>query len=141
MNTMDFDGFRRFALAGNATFTVVSLTGNRFTYRVRASKKDAAIRFVSLLTGSNNETNYSFLGVLIPTQSEPLYRHANRSDISPDAPGAKGFAWFWERIAQGRLPSNVTVHHEGRCGRCGRKLTVPESIASGLGPECATMME
>jgi len=28
------------------------------------------------------------------------------------------------------------VFHEGACGRCGRTLTVPESIASGFGPEC-----
>jgi hypothetical protein len=32
------------------------------------------------------------------------------------------------------------VHHEGRCGRCGRTLTVPESIESGIGPECAKKM-
>jgi hypothetical protein len=32
------------------------------------------------------------------------------------------------------------VWHEGRCGRCGRKLTVPESIESGFGPECASIL-
>ena len=31
----------------------------------------------------------------------------------------------------------LEVWHEGRCGRCNRALTVPESIASGIGPECA----
>jgi len=29
--------------------------------------------------------------------------------------------------------------HEGRCGRCGRPLTRPESIQSGIGPICATL--
>lgn len=33
--------------------------------------------------------------------------------------------------------SRLQVWHEGRCGRCGRKLTVPSSIETGLGPECA----
>jgi hypothetical protein len=32
----------------------------------------------------------------------------------------------------------VEFWHEGKCCRCGRKLTVPASIASGIGPECAT---
>jgi hypothetical protein len=32
------------------------------------------------------------------------------------------------------------VYHEGRCGRCNRKLTVPESIETGLGPECASKL-
>ena len=30
--------------------------------------------------------------------------------------------------------------HEGRCGRCARRLTVPASVASGIGPECAKMV-
>src|ERR1700675_3055956 len=28
----------------------------------------------------------------------------------------------------------------GKCGRCGKPLTVPESIASGFGPDCREMM-
>jgi hypothetical protein len=39
------------------------------------------------------------------------------------------------------LPKGLKVHHEGRCCRCGRKLTVPESIETGLGPECASRLE
>jgi hypothetical protein len=34
------------------------------------------------------------------------------------------------------MPDGVVIWHEGRCGRCGRRLTVPESIESGYGPEC-----
>ncbi|MGQ4872128.1 MAG: DUF6011 domain-containing protein, partial [Candidatus Thorarchaeota archaeon] len=32
------------------------------------------------------------------------------------------------------LPEKVRIWHEGKCGRCGRRLTVPESIESGYGP-------
>ena len=32
------------------------------------------------------------------------------------------------------------VHHEGKCGRCGRKLTTPESCLRGIGPECWALM-
>jgi hypothetical protein len=31
------------------------------------------------------------------------------------------------------------VWHEGSCARCGKKLTVPESIESGFGPECVKL--
>ena len=39
-------------------------------------------------------------------------------------------------------PDNITeagfdVHHEGKCGKCGRPLTVPESVKTGLGPICS----
>jgi hypothetical protein len=38
------------------------------------------------------------------------------------------------------LPGGYKIHHEGRCGKCGRLLTVPESVETGIGPECAKRM-
>ena len=29
------------------------------------------------------------------------------------------------------------VYHVGKCGKCGKKLTTPESILTGLGPTCS----
>ena len=50
---------RAFALAGNATFTLVSeRTGQRFTFRVRVSD-DGRAHFVSVLTGPDNGGDYS----------------------------------------------------------------------------------
>ena len=34
------------------------------------------------------------------------------------------------------VPDNLRVYHEGKCCRCGRTLTTPESIKKGIGPEC-----
>jgi len=122
----------RFALAGNARLTFVSgRTGARFTYRIRASK-DGEVHFVSLLTGSDNDGDYEFLGTIRGT----AYYHGRRSRIGADAPGAKAFGWCWAQLTTGRI-EGYEVWHEGRCGRCGRTLTVPESIALGIGPECA----
>jgi hypothetical protein len=45
-------------------------------------------------------------------------------------------AWLFGHLLERRPLPRCTVHHEGRCGRCGRTLTVPESIESGFGPEC-----
>lgn len=47
------------------------------------------------------------------------------------------------RIVDGKteLPPNYGMFHAGRCGRCGRLLTTPESIESGLGPDCITKIE
>jgi hypothetical protein len=57
-------------------------------------------------------------------------------DISRDAPSARAFDWTWRHIARGIMPDALEIWHEGRCGRCARRLTVPESIAQGFGPEC-----
>lgn len=123
----------KFALAGNATFTVTSkATGRRFTFKVRQPSPETP-HFVKVLTGPDNEGDYTFLGTIFNGQN---FVHSRKSSIAPDADSAKAFAWFWRNAAS--LPADkVSVHHEGRCCRCGRKLTVPESIESGIGPECA----
>jgi hypothetical protein len=141
MNTTDnaaklSDGVRAraFILAGDARFTFVSAkTGQRYTYRV-TQPKDGVPHFVKVLTGPDNETAYTFLGTIFESAT---YRHGRRSRIGQDASSAKAFAWAWGNIARGILPESLEVWHEGRCCCCGRALTTPESIASGIGPVCA----
>lgn len=135
---------KQFALAGNATFTVVSKrSGQRFTFKVR-QPSETAPHFVSLLSGPDNENDFQFLGTIFPDGN---FRIGKKSRITPEAPSAKAFAWLWTHIdnnpiqIQGQTVNPldlIELHHEGRCCRCGRKLTVPESIESGIGPECAT---
>jgi hypothetical protein len=127
-----------FALAGKARLTLVSRrTGARFTYQVTAGKSDGAPHFVALLSGPNNTDDYRFLGTIFSGPNGGSYRHGRKSPIGPEAPSAKAFAWAWAKLAAGEVPSELEVWHEGCCGRCGRALTVPESIEAGLGPECA----
>ena len=136
---------RKFLLAGRARFTVRSeKTGTRFTYRVKAAPKpedpmkDQAY-FVSVLTGPENETDYEFIGTVFRSVGGGIvYRHSRKSRIGTDAPSARGFYWLSTLLTRDDstvLPS-AEVWHEGICGRCGRTLTVPESIESGFGPEC-----
>jgi hypothetical protein len=136
----------QFILAGNATVTLRSMKTNlRFTYQIRQPKpKDDGrptdtVRFVGLLSGPANETDYAYLGVLTLGPSGWSFRRTAKSRISEDAPGHVAFAFFAKSLfaAQPSLHPMMEVWHEGRCGRCGRKLTVPESIANGIGPECA----
>ena len=126
---------KTFALAGNATFTVTSVkTGTRFTYKVRQPNPEAP-HFVKVLTGSDNENSYTFLGTIF---SDGTFRHGKKSPIGPDAPSSKAFSYVWTHLDE--LTGKVEIHHEGKCCRCGRKLTVPESIESGIGPECREKM-
>lgn len=123
-----------YILAGNATVTLVSrATGVRFTYKIRQPDEETP-HFVKVLTGSDNEADYQYLGTIFDRET---YHHGRRSHIGKDAPSARAWAWFWSRLMADMDLSDVEVWHEGRCGRCGRKLTVPESIITGLGPVCA----
>jgi hypothetical protein len=47
------------------------------------------------------------------------------------------FARLWRAIpTMKEWPPKTAVWHEGVCGRCGAKLTNPDSIKQGLGPIC-----
>lgn len=133
---------KKFYTAGNAIFTLKIpadfankfQTPNHYTFRIRKCKKD---RFwVDLLRGPENTRDYSYLGELNP-ETGAIRKTAGSSypetswpfrlirrvmvNIINDTP---------ERLGQ------FKVYHAGKCGRCGRRLTVPSSIESGLGPIC-----
>lgn len=128
-----------FILAGKATFTVVSeRTGTRFTFKVQAKQGDDGTGplFVKVLTGSDNEGDYTYLGCLWRNGSAVRYTHGRRSSIGENAPSARAFAWLARQVFGAGQLAGASFMHAGKCGRCGRKLTDPTSIASGLGPHC-----
>jgi len=121
--------------AGNARFTLRNTaSGNRLTYRMQVCDDKPTLFFVQVLTGADNAGDYTYLGTI----RDGVYTHGRKSRITDDAQSAKTFAWFWEKRAA--LPGCVEVWHEGHCLRCGRVLTVPQSIAQGYGPECIQLV-
>ena len=129
---------KKYITAGYACFTVRNAnTGNRFTYRVKMPRNvnkyspNVPIRFVSVLMSHDNSSSYRYIGF---TRNGEFVHGGQRAFANRDAQSVKAFGWVWNHI--NALPDCIEVWHEGHCGRCGRKLTVPESIASGIGPEC-----
>lgn len=135
---------RRFALAGRAHLTLTSLvSGVHFTYRVsQAADKETGdltqLWFVSLLRdGSADDGQFTYLGIV---GKDGLFRTTKGTKVSPDAPSLKAFSFFWAGLVDNRVSPQLRVQHEGRCGRCGRTLTEPLSITTGLGPICREEM-
>ena len=143
---------RKYILGGNATFT---LNYTRFqkevrhTLRVKSFKKNRGANwstgnadrsgfFITVLSGGDNETSYDWIGTMRQT---PDGHYAVDSKIQFNHPQAKQilgrFKTFWDLLEQGcKIEPGVEFFHEGSCCVCGRKLTVPSSVASGIGPEC-----
>lgn len=127
----------QFLLGGNARVTLKSCkTGHHYTFRVRRSE-DGEVYFVGILADGDNEHGYVPLGIIARDRRFKLLR---RTTFREDSPSFVAFRWMWEHLRSGSLPDSVEFWHEGRCGRCGRALTVPESIESGFGPECITKL-
>jgi hypothetical protein len=134
---------KSFMFAGMSYITVKNTnTGNRYTFRLLAPKRKegkgvdtaSTVRFVSVMTGNDNTSSYTFLGSVF---NKERFAYSQKSHIGADSIQVRGFQTFFNMLNNNHIPSNVEVWHEGKCGRCGRKLTVPESIIDGIGPECS----
>lgn len=126
-----------YVLAGNATVTVESgKTGKYFTFKVIRSKEVDVLYFIHLLTGPDNEDDYQFIGSYDDDRRKFTPMHPWTDYFKQGwPPSVRAANFLFEKLYN--KPDLLHVYHEGRCGKCGRKLTTPESIARGLGPECA----
>ena len=121
---------------GKAIFTVANPSNEHYTYKIRKKIFDdkRTCWFIYLLTGPQNTNDYTYLGVYVP--SIHGVRLTAKSKYTEDSKPVKVLKWALTRVANNNLPVGYKIQHEGRCGRCGRTLTTPESISRGIGPEC-----
>jgi hypothetical protein len=133
----NIEDIKKFLIGGNAIITLESKQTSRwFTYRIKAKDKDDELSpyFVSVLTGMDNESAYTYIGAIFNHNSFKLTKN---SKIGDTAPSYIAFNYFFANLMNNRLHPDLAVYHRGICGRCGRTITVPESLITGLGPECA----
>jgi len=84
------------------------------------------------MTGTSNELESSFqrLG-FIDEFGVQLWRRTRASvELFQMA------SIFDQFVLRGSIPHGYTVELARACLRCGRKLTTPRSLESGIGPEC-----
>jgi len=133
----------RYILAGKSTFTIVSVdTKKRFTYKVTKLKKPKPgkkpFHFVGVMTGPDNQLSYTYLGVI---DDVGKFHLTQKSRLTSSSTQFRAFDFLYRWLLQEPvLTDKIEFWHSGRCGRCGRILTVPESIANGIGPECIKKM-
>lgn len=122
-----------FILGGNALFTFKSSkTGTRFTYKVLRDTKREDLYRVSWMNGSDNTKDYRMIGNLILSEFglQPMSIHTK------EIPAFIAFDYIYQNLSVKMPMPSLEIWHEGRCCKCGRTLTVPESIERGMGPEC-----
>lgn len=127
----NIEQIRHFVYAGDAVFTLVG-QASRFTYKVQASDNAPGLYFVRVLTGPDI---WTYAGIIRNQQ----FSTTAKSTIGPTAPSARALVWFLDRLPSTKGFGAMQFWHEGKCCRCGRALTDPESIAKGIGPVCEGM--
>lgn len=118
-------------------------TGVHFTYEIKPlSKKDGMppAYFVHVLTGPDNKNDYSYLGMIINRPNGATFNLTKASKFDNSSPCVTAMRWVMDYLPFGEIPPMTEIFHEGRCGKCGKILTTPESCTMGLGPICASRM-
>jgi len=124
----------RFFYGGNAIFTVSS-KDEHYTYRISKKKDERSPLFIGLLTGPDNEKNYTYMGCLLNDGTVKLTVNSKfKSDSLPVLVLEWAIRKVWKKEI---LPAGYAVQHKGKCCVCGRTLTLPESINAGIGPSCS----
>jgi hypothetical protein len=121
----------------NGTFTIINNdTGDYRTFRIKTVKEGPleGKRVVSLMVGSNNESDYR--GFAFANDNNVIVWKRFRPD-GPWQAYAKALMILmtWETIPESY--QNYKVEESRACVKCNRKLTTPESIELGIGPVCA----
>ncbi|MFN3200064.1 MAG: hypothetical protein ACE366_16830 [Bradymonadia bacterium] len=132
-----------FLLSGGATLTVSFVSGGSrlsFTYRAEA--------FASREHGTKGQrhvavyfTSYgqrSIFGIINPRRIRAKgrgYSFARHAEVSEDHLAPEVFSRAWKSLCEGNALTGVELTHPGRCGYCGRDLSVEET-ALGLHPQC-----
>lgn len=144
---------RTFVLAGKAIFTLeipqsfsdANGTASHYTYRV--TRKEATDRwpeayFVGLLTGPDNTSDYTYLGMLDKETGSVRLTRASKYDEKswPYRLLCRILQRIWADETEKIEEAHFALHHEGYCCRCGKTLTVPLSCTMGIGPECMKIM-
>jgi len=139
-----------FLTAGNATVTITSVkTGQHFTFKAKKPTRtterggktrdfDATIVFVDGLHGDpSNWEDWHNVGFFFVDERgvSPLRR--SKKATGPKPGSFVALEWTLRQLVAGNLPEQVTIEHSGSCCRCGRTITHPDSLARGIGPECA----
>jgi len=124
----------------NGRYTIESTrTGEHRTFWVQTEiYEEGTCRTVSLLTGTENDNpaHYTLFGFVSDAGIE-----VNASKRGGDKLFEQYADMLWTlALDAGFSPwaeKGYLIHIEGRCLRCNRALTTPESIRRGIGPVCA----
>lgn len=128
-----------FVTGGRATFTVKSVTGEYFTYKVKAYPSEMEMHlefrtyFAYVMTGPDNDASFSYIGIVRPMTGQLVI--TAKSKFSRSEKRVAVFLWATDHIWNAKpMPPGYQIKHAGKCGKCGRKLTTPESIDRATWP-------
>ena len=118
----------------NGTYTLINTeAGTHRTFKIHTQPADATFqpngRIISLLTGSDNEHDYTGIG-FVTNNGIKVWSKKKGTEFEK-------LAKFFETVVTtNRYSGRVKVELSKKCLVCNRELTTPESIEEGIGTVC-----
>lgn len=135
----------KFILAGKSEFVAVSgNTGKRLGFKLEKINSDNTNgneTMYYLSTQIDNKLVYCGVIVYNSKLNKFIFAKGKKGNLDYSHLNVKSILYILNRLHCGDVGINLSVYHVGKCGRCGKKLTTPESILTGLGPTCASLCE
>ena len=134
-----YDDVLEFLFAGRAVFTLLDTRNQqRATFKVTQAYKNNQPQSMWFVKVKVNDYD-QYVGYI---NKDGVYYHGKppAAKLPVDDIRVKYFRAFMLRMNERAMPEFIHFWHEGICAKCGRPLTVPESISSGFGPVCKRRM-
>jgi len=137
---LSYKDFRSFIFQGKAVFTLENIeSGNYIVYKVYSLKRRRGqpentrlfnVYVRALGDGWRGNRYIGQVDRLTETLKTPF-------GVDTNSVGVRTFNWIiakWRKLE--KFEGKMNMYHMGVCCKCGRDLTVPESINNGIGPQC-----
>lgn len=126
----------KYLKAGNATVTLTDTRdGCWFTYRILKNRTKGKGWSIYLMV---QPEKFVYIGAI----KAGMFQHNGGSRVVEES---RSFGLFDSLILgltkKWSIPHHLEVRHAGQCGRCGKTLTTPKSIETGLGPVCFKLVQ
>lgn len=130
----------QFILAGKSEFILHSTKTNE-DFKFQIVKKDSTnskykyVYFLNVISG--HEKIYA--GHLFFNEDTRMFEfnQGKKGKVAANELNIRSLLFVLNKLIRCEHVGNLEVFHVGKCGKCGKKLTTPESILTGLGPTCS----
>lgn len=126
------EGIMEYILGGKSEFTLSQeVEGKKpIQSRYRVTANDTRDFYFIYVWDGQKFQYQGYFGL----RSRMIKKAKNLRDDEVDPKSLKALEWVF--CHADKLPRCVHIYHNGKCSRCGRKLTDAESLRTGLGPTC-----
>lgn len=134
-----------FLLAGRCEATLVSKnTGKRFAYTItkkeytgNSDSNNEWIYFIKVLHYNGHEEVYAGFVAYEAEEDRFKFIKGKKGNLEATDLPIKSLLYVLNHLQHKDCNMPLEIWHHNKCGMCGRTLTTPESILTGLGPTCA----